>query len=52
MQAISSDEKWNTAIKELKPEKRQKEKEKGQASYIFNLGIASKARGFLKRFEE
>ncbi|MEI6522429.1 MAG: hypothetical protein WCO37_02940 [Bacteroidota bacterium] len=52
MQAISSDEKWNTAIKELKPEKRQKEKEKGQASYIFNLGIASKAKSFLKKFEE
>jgi hypothetical protein len=32
MQAISSDEKWNTAIKELKPEKRQKEKEELRAA--------------------
>lgn len=51
-EAISSDEKWNTAIKELKPEKRQKEKKKGLPSYFFNLGIALKARSFLKKFME
>ena len=52
MQAVSSDEKWNTAIKEMKQEKRTVEKEKGQTSYLYNLSVNSKAKAFLKKFEE
>jgi len=53
MQGLSSDEKWNTIIKELKPEKRQLEnKEKGTAPYSFNISISSKVNSFLKKFTE
>jgi L-rhamnose mutarotase len=52
MQAVSSDEKWNNAIREMKPEKRQVEKEKGKTAYVFSLTLASKAKQFLKKFEE
>jgi hypothetical protein len=52
MQVISSDEKFNTAIKELKPEKRKLEKkEKGDAPYQFTLGTANKKSAFLRKFE-
>lgn len=52
MQAVSSDEKWNNIIREMKPEKRQVEKEKGKTAYMFSLTLVSKAKQFLKKFEE
>ncbi len=51
MQALSSDEKFNTAIKELKPDKRKMEKEKGQAAYQFNLSTVRKKTDFIRKFE-
>lgn len=51
MAAISSDEKFNTIIKELKPEKRKMDKEKGDAPYQFILGTANKKSAFLRKFE-
>jgi hypothetical protein len=52
MMAISSDEKFNTIIKELKPEKRKQEtKEKGAAPYQFTLGTPNKKSAFLRKFE-
>jgi hypothetical protein len=53
MQAISSDEKFNSAIKELKPEKRKLEKdknEKNSAPYQFTIGTLSKKATFLRKF--
>ncbi len=53
MQAISSDEKFNSAIKELKPEKRKLEKdknEKNSAPYQFTIGTLSKKSTFLRKF--
>ena len=51
MQALSSDEKFNTAIKELKPDKRKLEREKGQAAYQFNLSTVRKKTDFIRKFE-
>ncbi|MFN7689846.1 MAG: hypothetical protein ACK5QU_02055, partial [Bacteroidota bacterium] len=52
MMAISSDEKFNTAIKELKPEKRKLEKDKddkNSAPYQFTIGTLSKKASFLNK---
>lgn len=51
MQAISSDEAFNTAIKELKPDKRQQKTEKGEANYQFILSTGRKKADFLKKFD-
>jgi hypothetical protein len=51
MQAISSDEKFNTTIKELKPDKRKAKEEKGVPNYQFILSTARKKADFLKKFE-
>lgn len=49
MQAISSDEKFNTIIKELKPEKRELKTERKEAPYVFNLSTNRKKDDFLKK---
>ncbi len=51
MQAFSSDEKFNTALRELKPEKRKSEKEK-EPTFTFQLGSSSAVTKFLKKFKE
>lgn len=51
MQAISSDEKFNTTIKELKPDKRKAKEEKGQPAFQFVLSTARKKADFLKKFD-
>ena len=50
MQAISSNETFNTAIKELKREKREMKTAKGEADYQFNLSTIKKKSDFQKRF--
>lgn len=52
MMAISSDEKFNTAIKDLKPEKRKLEKnkdDKNSAPYQFTIGTLSKKASFINK---
>jgi hypothetical protein len=52
MMAISSDEKFNTAIKDLKPEKRKVEKnkdDKNSAPYQFTIGTLSKKASFINK---
>ncbi len=52
MMAISSDEKFNSAIKELKPEKRKLEKDKNDknsAPYQFTIGTLSKKSSFIAK---
>ena len=52
MMAISSDEKFNSAIKDLKPEKRKLEKnkdEKNSAPYQFTIGTLSKKASFINK---
>lgn len=51
MLAISSNEAFNTAIKELKPEKRQKDgdKEKKEPNYNFNITTTAKKIQFLRK---
>jgi len=51
MQAISSNDKFNAAIKELKPDKREMKTERGQPSYQFNLSTVNKKTMFLKKFD-
>jgi len=52
MQAISSDEKFNNTIKELKADKRKSEaKEKGQGAYQFIMSTGRKKVDFLKKFD-
>ncbi len=53
MLAVSSNEAFNTAIKELKPEKRQKDgdKEKKEPNYNFNITTAAKKTQFLRKTE-
>jgi hypothetical protein len=52
MQVISSEDKFNTIIKDLKPDKRKLEKkEKNDAPYQFTLGTANKKSAFLRKFE-
>jgi len=51
MQAYSSDEKFNTALRELKPEKRKQEKDK-QPTFTFQLGNSSAVSKFVKKFKE
>jgi len=53
MLAISSNEAFNTSIKELKPEKRQKDgdKEKKEPNYNFNITTAAKKTQFLRKTE-
>ncbi len=51
MLAVSSNEAFNTIIKELKPEKRQKDgdKEKKEPNYNYNLTTATKVKLFLRK---
>ncbi len=51
MQAISSDAKFNEAIKLLKPEKRRLEVDKGQKAYAFILSTEKKKKDFVKKME-
>jgi len=51
MQAYSSDEKFNTALRELKPEKRKSEKDK-EPTFTFQLGNSSAVNKFIKKFKE
>ena len=53
MLAVSSNEVFNTAIKELKPEKRQKDgdKEKKEPNYNFNITTTAKKTQFLRKTE-
>lgn len=50
MQAISSSEVFNTAIKALKSDKRQMKTPKSQPSYQFNIANINKKITFLKKF--
>ncbi len=50
LQAVSSVEKFNDAIKEIKPDKRKMEKEKGKDPYSFMLSTTRKRNDFVKRF--
>ena len=52
MQAISSNENFNTVIKTLKADKRQAKTDKGQAAYQFNLSTLIKKNSFVKKFTE
>ncbi|MCC7303185.1 MAG: hypothetical protein IT233_11130 [Bacteroidia bacterium] len=52
MQSISGKDDFNTIIKELKPDKRQKEVEKGQKSYQFSLSTKTKRDLFLKKMKQ
>jgi hypothetical protein len=51
MQAVSSDEKFNTIIKEVKADKRKMDVDKGQTQYSYNLSTAAKKTSFLKKAE-
>ena len=51
MQAVSSDEKFNTIVKEIKSDKRKMEVNKGETPYSYNLSTAAKKTSFLKRIE-
>ena len=51
MQAISSNENFNTIIKELKSDKRELKTGKGEAAYQFNLSTVRKKADFLKKTE-
>ncbi len=52
MQAVSSDEAFNTIIKTLKPDKRRNEGEKGQKGYTFILSTEKKKKDFVKKMEK
>jgi hypothetical protein len=52
MQAISSDEVFNTNIKALKPDKRRSDGEKGQKGYTFILSTEKKKKDFVKKMEK
>ena len=52
MQAISSDEEFNTAIKETKPDKRKSKAGRGKESYTFMYSTERKKRDFLRKFDE
>jgi hypothetical protein len=49
MQAISSLDNFNNAIKDLKPDKREMKTERGSSPYVFNLSTNRKKDDFLKR---
>ncbi|MGY8989855.1 MAG: hypothetical protein ACKVJA_06320, partial [Flavobacteriales bacterium] len=51
LQAVSSIEKFNNAIKEIKADKRKMDKEKGKDPYSFMLSTTKKRDDFVKRFE-
>lgn len=51
MQAVSTDEKFNTIIKDMKSDKRKMDVEKGQTQYSYNLSTAAKKTAFLKKLE-
>ena len=51
MQAISTDEKFNTIIKDMKADKRKMEVEKGQTPYTYNLSTVAKKASFLKKID-
>lgn len=51
LQVISSDNDFNTIIKETKPDKRKAKAEKGQQAYQFMYSSEKKKRDFLRSFE-
>lgn len=51
LQAISSDNDFNTAIQETKPDKRKQKAEKGQEPYQFMYSSEKKKRDFIRSFE-
>ena len=52
MQVLSSNEDFNTVVKNLKPEQRKLEVEKGQAPYSYFLASQSAVKKFVKRMQE
>ncbi|MCB0409489.1 MAG: hypothetical protein KDD29_04670, partial [Flavobacteriales bacterium] len=52
MQAISSDNDFNTAIQETKPDKRKSKAEKGQEPYQFMYSTERKKTDFLRKFDD
>lgn len=52
MQAISSDTDFNTAIQEVKPDKRKSKGEKGQEPYQFMYSTEKKKKDFLRSFDD
>jgi len=51
MQAISSNVEFNTAIQEVKPDKRKSKAAKGQQPYQYMYSTERKKRDFLRKFE-
>jgi len=51
MQAISSDEEFNSIIKEVKSDKRKYKHKKGEAPYSYMIGSEIKKQRFLKQYE-
>ena len=51
MQAISSNQDFNSAITETKPDKRKSKAEKGQESYQFMYSTDRKRKDFIRKFE-
>lgn len=52
MLGYSTFEEFNTIIKELKPDKRKMDVERGEKPYIYWLGSERRKNNFLKKFEE
>ncbi|MCO6501410.1 MAG: hypothetical protein J5I47_13700 [Vicingus serpentipes] len=52
MQAISSDSDFNTAIQEVKPDKRKSKGEKGEEPYQFMYSTETKKKDFLRKFDD
>ncbi len=51
MQALSSDEEFNTIIKETKQDDRKYKHEKGEAAYTYMISTKTKKTKFLRKFE-
>ena len=51
MQAISSNEEFNTILKELKSDKRKYDHQKGEAAYQFMISTVKKKNDFLKKID-
>lgn len=52
MQALSSDESFNTILKELKDDKKELKTEKGQPAYKFNIASPTAKQMFLKKLKQ
>jgi hypothetical protein len=52
MQGLSSDESFNTILKELKDDKREMKTEKGQPAYRFNIASPTAKTMFLKKLKQ